>query len=526
MGSSLRLIMEKGPRAGETLDFNPRSVIRIGRVIRGNTVSIKDLGISSKHLLIEKTTSGKWTITDLDSSNGTLLNSSALPPGKPFDLRDGDVVKIGEVTSIRVQFVVEAAAGSQIRRNPRRGDASSNAADSVAKKLVGVELEANREEYEGQKWGYFETDGDLKNVVGIVEKRMKQGRGGRGRAKGCRVLEVEVNRDEPRKENVEDVEINGDLNNVVGVAGKGTRRGRGRGRGSGKNIRVLEERGGKQNVGTEEPKEGQESRPKCFESSKVKAGAVLAQGMKRKDAMDVEPVQRAPPCHRGNMTVTKDFLDNSLLGVGHEEKPNEEPIVSKKPPLGCGGRKKNAMKHNLDGIEENMVVGDERDKGVLIAHEEAAEQNVKEQNLDDIEQHIVVEDERGQDGLSLHLEACNVRPHENVVDELSSLAESCERMGIDASIMDKKEAVSNNWDGAHEEVVNEVGGQEQTCDGGDVPDLEKMTLREWFDYLEVYLPKQVRAATNEVIEDMRKRTHQVHDFMQQLQKQKEELSIG
>ncbi|KAL7177726.1 hypothetical protein ACSBR2_030986 [Camellia fascicularis] len=115
--STLKLIMEKGPREGETLEYRPGSVIRIGRVVRGNTFAIKDAGISSKHLLIESK-SGKWVVTDLDTSNGTVLNGSPLQPLSPSDLGDGDTIKFGEYTSIKVKIEVKGD-DNRLRRNPR-----------------------------------------------------------------------------------------------------------------------------------------------------------------------------------------------------------------------------------------------------------------------------------------------------------------------------------------------------------------------------------------------------------------------
>ncbi|XP_057489487.1 FHA domain-containing protein At4g14490-like [Actinidia eriantha] len=108
--SILKLVMEKGPKEGETLEFRPGSVIRIGRVVRGNTIAIKDAGVSSKHLKIESKP-GLWFVADLDSSNGTVLNGSELQSLTPSDLSDGDVK-------------IEAHGGdSRLRRNPKRGTA-------------------------------------------------------------------------------------------------------------------------------------------------------------------------------------------------------------------------------------------------------------------------------------------------------------------------------------------------------------------------------------------------------------------
>ncbi|XP_071718421.1 FHA domain-containing protein At4g14490-like [Rutidosis leptorrhynchoides] len=116
----LKLIIEKGPRKGETLEYTPRSVIKIGRVVRGNTIAIKeDAGISSKHICIQFDNQlMKWTVIDLDSSNGTILNDQNLKPLVPSSLNDGDCIKIGEVTSMIVKFGVQS--GSQLEQNPRR----------------------------------------------------------------------------------------------------------------------------------------------------------------------------------------------------------------------------------------------------------------------------------------------------------------------------------------------------------------------------------------------------------------------
>jgi class 3 adenylate cyclase/pSer/pThr/pTyr-binding forkhead associated (FHA) protein len=51
--------------------------------------------ISRRHALIERTTSGDYTLTDLGSANGTFVNDRALTAHEPVPLRDGDRVGIG-----------------------------------------------------------------------------------------------------------------------------------------------------------------------------------------------------------------------------------------------------------------------------------------------------------------------------------------------------------------------------------------------------------------------------------------------
>ncbi|KAL8026398.1 hypothetical protein ABFX02_14G024500 [Erythranthe guttata] len=126
----LRLVVDKGPLSGQTNDFRPGSTIHIGRIVRGNTLCIKDAGISSKHLRIQVEPSPdparrSWAVTDLGSSNGTFLNDVQLDPSVPAALSEGDVIKLGEQTTIKVRFEVsggENESGSgHVRRNARRG---------------------------------------------------------------------------------------------------------------------------------------------------------------------------------------------------------------------------------------------------------------------------------------------------------------------------------------------------------------------------------------------------------------------
>ncbi|PNX66269.1 FHA domain-containing protein at4g14490-like protein, partial [Trifolium pratense] len=124
---SITLQILAGPRKGETLQFQPESIIKIGRVIRGNTLPIKEPGISTKHLSIQFE-SGNWILTDLDSSNGTVLDNNRIPPNTPFHLHDGSTIKIGEVTSIVVNFVKPQnnPTCTEVEDKPMRGRRGNN----------------------------------------------------------------------------------------------------------------------------------------------------------------------------------------------------------------------------------------------------------------------------------------------------------------------------------------------------------------------------------------------------------------
>ncbi|XP_008356307.3 FHA domain-containing protein At4g14490-like isoform X2 [Malus domestica] len=176
--SALKLVMVQGPRKGETLEFVPGSKIRIGRVVRGNNLPIKESGISSKHLSIESE-SGKWVLRDLDSSNGTVLNGLDIPPNTPVDLTDGDEIKIGEYTSVEVK--IAGYEESRLRRNPRRAAA---AAEATAVPVLESRGRRGRVAKEGEEKAEVERAN--------VEEIEVAGKRGRGRPPRARVLKSEA----------------------------------------------------------------------------------------------------------------------------------------------------------------------------------------------------------------------------------------------------------------------------------------------------------------------------------------------
>ncbi len=80
-----------GLRSGMRLDLEPVTVI--GRHPRA-TIMLDDTFVSSEHVQITWR-DGRWWVTDLNSTNGTMLNQQ--PVTVPTGLRYGDVISIGDV---------------------------------------------------------------------------------------------------------------------------------------------------------------------------------------------------------------------------------------------------------------------------------------------------------------------------------------------------------------------------------------------------------------------------------------------
>ncbi|ERN03146.1 FHA domain-containing protein At4g14490 [Amborella trichopoda] len=120
-GPAISLLIDKGPRKGMTLEVKPGSDVRIGRILRENTFQIKDPAISQKHLVVEFRDK-EWMITDLDTSNGTMLNEVRIPSMEPCTLKNGDTIKIGVRTAITVSILERenVLPATNLRRNTRR----------------------------------------------------------------------------------------------------------------------------------------------------------------------------------------------------------------------------------------------------------------------------------------------------------------------------------------------------------------------------------------------------------------------
>jgi pSer/pThr/pTyr-binding forkhead associated (FHA) protein len=93
--ATAHLIVQKGGgsglRSGMTLELEPVTVI--GRHPRA-TIFLDDTFVSSEHVQITWR-DGRWWVSDLNSTNGTRLNSQ--PVTVPTGLRYGDVIAIGDV---------------------------------------------------------------------------------------------------------------------------------------------------------------------------------------------------------------------------------------------------------------------------------------------------------------------------------------------------------------------------------------------------------------------------------------------
>jgi pSer/pThr/pTyr-binding forkhead associated (FHA) protein len=96
-GGTPKLQITSGPQEGaEIALLTP--IVKIGRATRNATwdISLQDRAISRPHCELCLQQDGSWTLTDLASANGTILNGLPLVANEPKPLNDGFVIALGE----------------------------------------------------------------------------------------------------------------------------------------------------------------------------------------------------------------------------------------------------------------------------------------------------------------------------------------------------------------------------------------------------------------------------------------------
>ncbi|KAK6925299.1 Forkhead-associated (FHA) domain [Dillenia turbinata] len=168
-------------------------------------ISIKDAGISSKHLLVNFI-SNRWKISNLGMSNRTFINGISILASKPWGLEEGDIVKIREYTSFKISIQDEESA-NQVEKRVTRGHAKY----IRASKEENLGLNKRCSDGERVENGVGEDGRKIENLGNVVENKIKRGR-------GKKFTDL---KNEPEIEKCDDA-------NKLGILGNGVKGGRGR----------------------------------------------------------------------------------------------------------------------------------------------------------------------------------------------------------------------------------------------------------------------------------------------------------
>ncbi len=100
-GGTPKLHITSGPQEGAEIELLT-PMIRIGRATRNAAwdISLQDRSVSRPHAEITKAEDGSWTVTDLGSANGTIVNGVPISANEPCALNDGTVITMGETTML------------------------------------------------------------------------------------------------------------------------------------------------------------------------------------------------------------------------------------------------------------------------------------------------------------------------------------------------------------------------------------------------------------------------------------------
>lgn len=107
-----------------------RPIINVGK-LSTSTLRLDDINVSRKHAVIEQREDGSWRVTDLGSTNGTVLRGERIVQA---EIKDGDRLVLG--TTTLVVHIEEASAKSAAPVVATSGVAGDRAADGEATNLV------------------------------------------------------------------------------------------------------------------------------------------------------------------------------------------------------------------------------------------------------------------------------------------------------------------------------------------------------------------------------------------------------
>jgi pSer/pThr/pTyr-binding forkhead associated (FHA) protein len=112
----MRLVVVEGKLTGQEFALGRSSVV-LGRGKQSDVV-LAEQGISRQHASIQRDPQG-WILTDLGSTNGTLLNGQPIRAGEPYLLRPGDRLTIGSYVLLLQQDAPQEAVAPPAHHRDR-----------------------------------------------------------------------------------------------------------------------------------------------------------------------------------------------------------------------------------------------------------------------------------------------------------------------------------------------------------------------------------------------------------------------
>uniref|UniRef100_A0A8R7R3Y8 FHA domain-containing protein n=2 Tax=Triticum urartu TaxID=4572 RepID=A0A8R7R3Y8_TRIUA len=486
----LTLAVEKGPREGETRRCRAGAALRVGRVASGNDLAVRDVGASQRHLTIEflPPPASRWAVSDLGSSNGTFINGARLLPSVPAPLSHGDLIILGQSTVLAVSIAPDSDVKPGPRRSSRRAAAVAVAEEKPTpsvtrlstRKMVGTRAAAALEPSETEKGGP-----DAAAVVVEEESHRVVTRGG-GRKKVAGAESLEAGKEEMEEAAVATL--------------------------CGRRKKVVE------------PPELEKA-----DEQKEEKAAVATRGRKRKKAVESPELEKADEQKEENAAVAtrgrkrKNSVESPELETADEQKEEKAAVATR------GGKRKKAEpsepEKGDEGKENAGVVKcrDGREVATTVAlpplPPKTRSRRVQGRVTRARARKAVLEEEEEAGDEEVEGTA-------NALEEVPVAQRGLARR-VPKGMTNTEFAASHN--GGRE--INEGGGEaengkmEVVNSGGELEDDEKgekhagrssldtITLQEWFEGMERYLPRMINEAADEMIVTLEEKHRRINEYI-------------
>ncbi|XBI17293.1 hypothetical protein VPH35_059379 [Triticum aestivum] len=513
----LTLAVEKGPRKGEICQCSAGSVLRVGRVIKGNHFAVRDKGASQQHLSIEflPPPAAGWVVSDLGSSNGSFLNDVPLEPFVLTPLSHGNLIKIGESTVLAVSIPSHSDLSTATAADPGTRRSSRYAAETAAveeEKPPAATRRGTRKK--AAVAAIPEVENEVPDAAVVVVEEEKPRRGGPrkvaavappeqredgekeapvGRRRGGRKKAAEPS--EPEKEEAPLAPRAGGRKKTTAAA--------------------ESEKGDEEEEALLVTRKEDTEPPELEKEDDVEAQMITRRG-RRKNAPTVapppQPVKTGSRGGHGRFTRAASTRKAVLEDEEVEEEEEHEVAVPRDQPGNLSTS--TAVK---DGEEEE----EEEEKGDKVAADDG-EIEVAAKALEE-------EVPKGRASAQ-----CAASDNEGVGERGGGEEED----DGNGDLLGSRGEASAQCAASDNEGDWEMGGGEEEDDGngdllgsrGDVGDgakveecavrssLETMTLQEWFDRMEKYLPRMINEAADQMIAELEEKQKRVHEYISTLSK--------
>uniref|UniRef100_A0ACD5VEF3 Uncharacterized protein n=1 Tax=Avena sativa TaxID=4498 RepID=A0ACD5VEF3_AVESA len=533
----LTLVVEKGPRKGETRQCAAGSALRIGRVVKGNHLAVRDVGASQQHLSIGflPPPAAQWAVSDLGSSNGSFLNGAPLLPNVPTPLSHRDSIKIGESTVLAVSISSDLDLNPATAGNPgsRRSTRCATATEAMGEEKPPVVTRRG-----ARKKAALAEIPEMENavpdaaVVALEEKKAHPvtRRGGRRKAAAAVGEIPEVGNEEQdavAAVTMEETEEGAELRRQGGP----TKAVQPPELEEEKEAPVVTRRGGRKNTAElpelekgAEKEEGPVARrgggrKKATETAELEKEARLAtRGGGRKKAAEPAELEKEEEKEEA-VVVTHLGGCNKNVEPPEPEKEKEEdaPIVTR------GRRKKNSG--TVAPPPQPPKTRSRRGQGRVARATSPKKAVLEDEEVEDEEENEVAASRELPGNL---LSSTAVKTGE---EEKGDTVEA-EDVETEAAAKTLEEEVPKGMGSAQCAPSNNVGDEENACGeeeddgngelvgsgGGKVKragrsSLETMTLGEWFDRMEKYLPRMINEAADKMIAELEEKQKRIHEYI-------------